>query len=1050
MPPSPPPGWLPRRLLPLETALPALTVLEAGPGYGKTLGLYALIEPLRERQAPVAWLTLDAYDADVSSFFHYLAAGLAEHVPQLGAEIETLLLGDKLDPRLLWQGLFGAIAAYNVPLCALVLDDAHHLAEQQPETFKALAYFLDKLPEGVHVLLSSRKRLPLSLGKLTAENRALILDQARLRFTPEEQAAFLRARAQQETVPEAWARRSAQLDGWPLGLSLLASGAEVELERAGRGDALSEYVAEELYAAQSEAQRDFMLKAALLQELTADACRLIFQALDAAERLAELEAHQLIMRLADGQAFRFPTYLQEFLRAEGERTISPIAFASWHRRAANFYQSEGREELAIPHLIASGDWTGALVACQASFPAMRFSGRQHQIERWLAAFPDEIAQSEPLVPLWRGHMLSRSGQMTEALEAYDRALGLYKARESSAGVFKVLVRLFSLALLRRDAENAALLMRETLALVAIGEPDDVVDLHLARALAADQRGDMALVRECNELALSIPIAGSIETAASHYIARTNLYTLALHKGHLHEALRHVERALEIAENWQFYPYHLVASFLRAHLQLLEGDVETPGRFLRALPPYWTELLDWHDLACALAVLGMYHQAKGAWKDAEDALRRSLALFTEADYDIGKKVPIERLVWIALQRRQFSRIEELLGEAKALDLHNVYDLAILVPRARVRHLDGHAAEALAEIERVLPALRELDALLLLARARLFEAACRRKLGQEAEAREALAEAMRLIETEGFDFLLVQDQTLWEELRPLGSAERVVSAAEPLPAETPLVGTGPLRMQPVAVPVGDTQLAIRCFGTFEVKLGGVVLDQWPRRKSKLILAALILSPRGLRLADLAEQLGAEDFTSAVQRTFQSDLSALRRSLEPELAKGETSRYLKLVDDRYTLAWDQVGLLDVRQFDLAIARGRELRETDPEVAAGAFAEAIGYYRGTFLEDGLFQGLFEGPRESFRREAVEAMLWLDGFYQSHQQPDQAEEVLKRAIAIEPCEEELYIALMRLYQTLGRPVMVRKIYYDCRKALKSQLGVEPSDVFEKAYKVMA
>jgi DNA-binding SARP family transcriptional activator len=44
----------------------------------------------------------------------------------------------------------------------------------------------------------------------------------------------------------------------------------------------------------------------------------------------------------------------------------------------------------------------------------------------------------------------------------------------------------------------------------------------------------------------------------------------------------------------------------------------------------------------------------------------------------------------------------------------------------------------------------------------------------------------------------------------------------------------------------------------------------------------------------------------------------------------------------------------------------------------------------------------------------------------------------------------MRHYQTQGRPVMVRKTYFDCRKALKSHLGAAPSEVLEREYKAIA
>ena len=63
-------------------------------------------------------------------------------------------------------------------------------------------------------------------------------------------------------------------------------------------------------------RRDFMLRAALLQELSPEACRWDFQEKDAADLLEGMEADHLVRRLTGGVTYRFPTYLRDFLLAE--------------------------------------------------------------------------------------------------------------------------------------------------------------------------------------------------------------------------------------------------------------------------------------------------------------------------------------------------------------------------------------------------------------------------------------------------------------------------------------------------------------------------------------------------------------------------------------------------------------------------------------------------------------------------------------------------------------------------------------------------------------
>jgi DNA-binding SARP family transcriptional activator len=248
----------------------------------------------------------------------------------------------------------------------------------------------------------------------------------------------------------------------------------------------------------------------------------------------------------------------------------------------------------------------------------------------------------------------------------------------------------------------------------------------------------------------------------------------------------------------------------------------------------------------------------------------------------------------------------------------------------------------------------------------------------------------------------------------------------------------------------KLTFRAFGGFEVRLDGVMLDQWPRRKAKLILAALMLHARGLTLTQLAEALGVKDVTPATLTTLKVDVSALRRTLEPALGKGDVSRYVEMVEDRYVLAWDQVDYLDLKGFDAEMALADSTRERDPLEAAAKYDAALVHYRGNQLEDTVFQEAFEPERERYRFKALSALHWLAEFHGGRGDNTSAETALRRAVELSPCDEASYVALMRLQRAVGKPERIRQVYWDCRKALKQYLGLTPSDEFESAYQQIA
>jgi DNA-binding SARP family transcriptional activator len=270
-----------------------------------------------------------------------------------------------------------------------------------------------------------------------------------------------------------------------------------------------------------------------------------------------------------------------------------------------------------------------------------------------------------------------------------------------------------------------------------------------------------------------------------------------------------------------------------------------------------------------------------------------------------------------------------------------------------------------------------------------------------------------------FLRSEDPTLWAELQALDAPAADTATDQP------------------DVPAQGFELTL--FGGFEVRREGLRVEHWPRRKSRLVLAALTLYPRGLRPAELAELCGEPGMTLA---TLQRNVSGIRQALEATGAGAGASLVL-LEDDRYQLATQYVAAVDVWEFEAAIA---EARRSDATTAEAAYAHALALYRAPLWEDGPAEARFEAERERLRTLALEAARWLESRRRAAGDTPGALAMLERAVAIAPTDEELYMDMMTHHRAAGQLERARQAYWDCRKALKLHLGLEPGDALEKAY----
>jgi LuxR family transcriptional regulator, maltose regulon positive regulatory protein len=102
----------------------------------------------------------------------------------------------------------------------LVLDDYHVI--DVPEVQDGMAFLLDHLPPGLHVVIAGRADPALPLARLRARGELVEIRAAELRFTPDEAAAYLNEMMGLQLTARDVAALEARTEGWIAVLQLAA------------------------------------------------------------------------------------------------------------------------------------------------------------------------------------------------------------------------------------------------------------------------------------------------------------------------------------------------------------------------------------------------------------------------------------------------------------------------------------------------------------------------------------------------------------------------------------------------------------------------------------------------------------------------------------------------------------------------------------------------------------------------------------------------------------------------------------------------------------
>lgn len=419
------------RLYPRQTLLERLEEIQnhssaiwlaAPQGAGKS----ALISDFAVRQnLDVWWFRIQASDADVERFEFRLRQLLTQLMGK--APVDGLAFDDPLQSI---AALLRSLGSHLEPLALIVWDNCEFLDPAAPH----LALLAQQIAASskLQQVFISREAPPASFQPMLLQQQLSLLAWDDLRLTAEEAPAFAAFVRQSSVDADSVSQALQQSNGWITAFVLLLQGQQ-RSHTANRPDLEEqrfEALAEHVFAQISAQDRELLLSLSLYPRLSNS----ILQRHHAQKRMQNLAQTLPLIERDGAQAYRIHELLRQWLQQRLQQQLPPRQFQQRVFLAAAAMLQEQQISTAAELYCSIGAWPELQQLIRDHAETLLAQGAAQALRRYLQALP-EAYQKDPWMLYWHGHSLRFSEWIT-AWPLLRQAFLQFKAQQEVLGQYQ--------------------------------------------------------------------------------------------------------------------------------------------------------------------------------------------------------------------------------------------------------------------------------------------------------------------------------------------------------------------------------------------------------------------------------------------------------------------------------------------------------------------------------------------------------------------------------------------------------------------------------------
>ena len=377
-----------------------VTTVCAPAGYGKTTTMLYWSRELAKRDRVVLWLALRAGITTLDEFSDAIAA----------AAVNAGLDWPNAPASTPINEILTAFAARQTHRLVLIIDDAQLLP---PGAYTLIADLVASARDAMTTIIGSRNRSTIPVARLRSLGCLLDVGPADLRFSLMDTAQFVAMNGSRAVDSALLQRLVDDTKGWAAGIVMAGSMQRREWSFTGDSDSrpsglkreFETYFDEEVLSMQEKSIRDFLVDAAVLDELTPAACAAVTGREDGRLMLETVEECGLFVEASEPERafYRYhPLFREMILRRLTDR--DPARAFRLHRRASEHFAAIGNLLPAIEHANFAGDPSFLADQLDALAEPLIYAGFLYRLDELGSALPNNLLPGRPMLLLalaWR-------------------------------------------------------------------------------------------------------------------------------------------------------------------------------------------------------------------------------------------------------------------------------------------------------------------------------------------------------------------------------------------------------------------------------------------------------------------------------------------------------------------------------------------------------------------------------------------------------------------------------------------------------------------------